>query len=126
MIDIIKIIGIGFITLIIILTLKDYKKEFAIYVSLVGGMLIFFLIIDYLKGIIGFISSLMDTNNEFIGLLLKITGISILTEFATSIARDSGENSIASKVDLGGKIIVVSLSIPVISATLNALLGLLE
>ena len=123
--DIIKIIGIGFVTLIITIMLKEYKKDFAIYVSLIGGMLIIFLMIDYLESIVVFISGLSE-NNEFILLLLKITGISILTEFATSICRDSGESSIASKVDLGGKIIVISMSIPVISATLNGLLGLLE
>ncbi len=124
--DIIKIIGIGFISLIVTLILKEYKKDFAIYVSLVGGMLIIFLVIDYLQNIVSFISGLTDSNNDFIILLIKITGISILTEFATSICRDSGENSIANKVDLGGKVIVISLSIPVISATLNGLLGLLD
>lgn len=123
--DIIKIIGIGFVTLIITIMLKEYKKDFAIYVSLIGGMLIIFLMVDYLESIIGFISGISE-NNEFILLLIKITGISILTEFATTICRDSGESSIASKVDLGGKIIVISMSIPVISATLNGLLGLLE
>ena len=124
--DIIKIIGIGFITLIITLMLKEYKKDFAIYVSLIGGMLILILIVDYLKGIVNFIISISDSNNEFIVLLIKITGISILTEFAISVCRDCGENSIANKVDLGGKVIVISLSIPVLSATLNGLLRLLE
>ena len=125
--DIIKVIGIGFVTLIVTIILKEYKKDFAIYVSLIGGMIIIFLMIDYLESIVKFISTLVDDdNNEFILLLIKITGISILTEFATSICKDSGENSIANKVDLGGKIIVISMSIPVISATLNGLLGLLE
>ena len=124
--DIIKIIGIGFVTLIVTLILKEYKKDFAIYASLIGGMLIIFLMINYLESIVSFISGLSESNNEFILLLIKITGISILTEFATSVCRDSGESSIASKVDLGGKIIVISMSIPVISATLKGLLGLLE
>lgn len=37
-----------------------------------------------------------------------------------------GESAIANKVDLGGKLLIVSLSIPIITATLNGLLGLLE
>ena len=61
----------------------------------------------------------------FITLLLKITGISILTEYAVSICKDSGENSIANKIDFGGKIIVISLSIPIISTTLESLTNLL-
>ena len=107
--------------------LKENKKEYALYVSLIGGVIILFFLIDYLEGIIGFLKNLSnDTNSEFILLLIKITGISILTEFAVSICKDSGEAAIASKVDLGGKIIVISMSIPVISATLNGLLELLE
>ena len=124
MIDIIKIIGIGFISLIIIIILKEYKKDF----ELIGGAIILYFCIDYLKRIIDFINQLSVTgiSNSFIILLVKITGISILTEFAVSICRDMGETAIASKVDLGGKLLIVSLSIPIISATLSGLLGLLE
>ena len=65
-------------------------------------------------------------NSEFILLLVKLAGISILTEFAVSVCKDMGEGAIASKVDLGGKLLVVSLSVPVISAVLSGLLELLE
>ena len=128
MIDIIKIIGIGFISLIIIIILKEYKKDFVVYAELIGGAIILYFCIDYLKRIIDFINQLSVTgiSNSFIILLVKITGISILTEFAVSICRDMGETAIASKVDLGGKLLIVSLSIPIITATLSGLLGLLE
>ena len=83
---------------------------------------------DYLKGIVDFINNLSVTgvSSSFILLLVKITGISILTEFAVSVCKDMGENAIASKVDLGGKLLIVSLSVPIITATLSGLLGLLE
>ena len=64
-------------------------------------------------------------NNSFIKILLKITGIAILSEYAISICKDLGENSIANKIDFGSKIIVISLSIPIISNTLNSLTNLL-
>lgn len=126
--DIIKIIGIGFFTLIITIILKEYRKEYAIYAVLIGGMIIIFYSMDTLKAIIDFINDLSRNksyNTEFISLLLKITGISILTEYAVSICKDSGENAIANKVDFGGKIIVISLSIPIISTTLSSLTKLL-
>ncbi|HIT70833.1 MAG TPA: hypothetical protein IAD08_02825 [Candidatus Scatovivens faecipullorum] len=126
--DIIKIIGIGFFTLIITIILKEYRKEYAIYAVLIGGMIIIFYSMDTLKAIIDFINDLSRNksyNTEFISLLLKITGISILTEYAVSICKDSGENAIANKIDFGGKIIVISLSIPIISTTLSSLTKLL-
>ena len=65
------------------------------------------------------------SDNTFVNLLLKITGISILAEYAMSICKDSGENAIASKIDFGSKILILSLSIPVISNTLEVLIKLL-
>ena len=70
--------------------------------------------------------SVTGISSGFILLLIKITGISILTEFAVSVCKDMGESAIANKVDLGGKLIIVSLSIPIISAVLSGLLGFLE
>lgn len=125
--NILKIIGIGFTTLIITIILKEYKKEYAIYTTLIGGAIIIFLSMDTLKTIIDFINnlSIKGYNYEFINLLLKVTGIAILTEYAVSICKDTGENAIASKIDFGGKIIIISLSIPVISNSLETLTKLL-
>lgn len=108
--------------------MKEYKKDFAIYAELVGGAIIFYLLLDYLMKIVNFVKGLSVTgiSSSFIILLLKITGISILTEFAVSICKDMGESAIANKVDLGGKLLIVSLSIPIISSVLTGLLGLLE
>lgn len=126
--EIVKIIGIGFLTLIITIILREYKKEYAVYSILIGGSIILFYSMGTIKTIVDFSKSLATNskyNNVFITLLLKITGIAILTEYAVSICKDSGENSIANKIDFGGKIIVISLSIPIISSTLEALTNLL-
>ena len=50
--DVIKIIGIGIISLILIIITKQYKPEFAIYISLIAGILILTLIIDKLTNIV--------------------------------------------------------------------------
>ena len=104
--EIIKIIGIGLVALILIIILKQYKPEFTIYVSLLAGALILALIFSKISGIIELINNLtnkISIHKEFVTLLVKITGIAILTEFAVSICKDSGETAIASKVDMGGK-----------------------
>lgn len=126
--DVIKIIGTGLIAVIIILILKQYRPEFAIYVSIGAGVLIFALIAGKLLGIIEILQNLADkasVNNEFIVLLIKITGIAILTEFAASICKDSGESAIASKIDFGGKVVIMSLSIPILSSLLQTIINIL-
>jgi stage III sporulation protein AD len=126
--DIIKIIGIGLIALIIIIILRQYKPEFTIYVSLIAGALILILSMDKLSGIVDLLSSIStkaNINNQFLIILLKITGIAFLTEFAVSICKDSGETAIANKVDLGGKVIIIGMSIPIISALLELIIKVL-
>ena len=58
-------------------------------------------------------------------LLIKITGIAILTEFAVSICKDSGESAIANKIDIGGKIMIVAVSVPIISSLLETVITIL-
>lgn len=118
----------GLIILILSLILKEYRKEYAIYISLIGGLIILAGSLETIGEIIGFINKISvgtSYNKELISLLLKITGISILVQYAVSLCADSGENAIASKIDLGGKVIIISLSIPVISASLTMLMELL-
>lgn len=126
--EIIQIIGIGLTGVMIAGILKEYKPEFKIYISIIVGIIIFFLAADKLSEFINLIHTLsnkLNINNNFISILLKITGISILIEFAVSICKDSGESAIASKIDLGGKIIILSMSAPIIISLLETLLNLL-
>ena len=126
--DIIKIVGIALIALVIIILLKQYKPEFAIYISILTGILILILVMDKLSGIINLIKSIVNQsyiNTEFITLLIKITGIAFLAEFAVSICKDSGEAAIASKIEIGSKIIIITMAIPILSSLLELILKLL-
>ena len=126
--EITKIIGIGLTALIIIIILKQYRPEYAIFISILTGVLILILVMDRLTGIINLIQSIEDKfsiNTQFIALLIKITGIAFLSEFAVSICKDSGEAAIASKIEIGSKIIIISMSIPIISSLLEIILKIL-
>lgn len=126
--DILKIAGIGLISLIMIIIIKQYRPEFAIYISLLVGALIFSLIFGKISGIITMLNNLANRssiNKEFLNLLIKITGIAFLTEFAVAICKDSGESAIASKIDIGGKVTIIAISIPIISGLLETVIKVL-
>lgn len=126
--DIIKITGIGLISLIIIIIVKQYRPEFVIYVSIIAGAIILMLIMDKVSSIINLLTALSNktvVNNEFLTLLIKITGIAFLTEFSVSLCKDSGETAIANKIDIGGKVIIISMSIPIIASLLETIIKIL-
>ena len=122
--EIIKIIGIGLIGLILIIIIKQYRPEFAIYISLITGALILY----ELTNVINLLKQICDksgVNSKFLMILIKMTGIAFLAEFAISICKDAGEGAIASKVELGSKAIIISMSIPIIYNLLEVILKIL-
>ena len=126
--EVIKIVGIGLIALILIIIIKQYRPEFAIYISIISGIIIFFCAIDKLTNIIDLLKQICNqsgVNNKYLDILIKMTGIAFLAEFAISICKDAGESSLANKVELGSKAIVISMSIPIIHNLLEIILNLM-
>lgn len=108
---------------------REYKKEYIVYIVLIVSIIIILLSLEKIGVIVDFINSFVSIDSygiEFIKVLLKITGISIILEYAITICKDCGENAIASKIDLGGKVILISMSIPVITSTLEVLTSLIN
>lgn len=126
--DVMKIVGIGFVGMFLSMFLKEYKREYVVYISLIVGISILMYCVSSISKIMEFINSLdfFDNYNEYIKLLIKITGISILIEYVVAICKDSGENAIASKIDYAGKIMIISISIPILYSTLESLLNVLN
>ena len=126
--EVIIIIGIGMISLIIIIIIKQYRPEFAVYISIIAGILILAISLQKMGEIVSLIKTISDKagiNGEFLKIILKITGIAILAEFAVSICKDSGESAIANKIEMGSKVIIISMSIPIISSFLELMLNIL-
>lgn len=95
---------------------------------MIAGVLILFFVMDKLTEVISLIQRVSNSsqiNTSFLSLLLKITGIAFLAEFAVSVCKDSGETAIASKIELGSKILIIALSIPIISNLLEIILKIL-
>lgn len=126
--EIVQVIGVGLIALVIVMTLKQNKPEFVIYIELIAGVIILSLCFDKITVVVNYvyeISSRVKLSHRFIGIMLKITGIAILAEFATSICIDAGEKAIASKIEIGSKVLIVTTSLPIISSLLEIVLKIL-
>lgn len=126
--EIIKIVGIGLIALILIIIIKQYRPEFALYISLIAGALILYFALDEIKNVIYLLRQICEksgVNSKFLSILIKMTGIAFLSEFAISICKDAGEGALASKVELGSKAIIISMSVPIIYNLLEVILKIL-
>ena len=64
--DVVKIVGIALVALIIIIVIRQYKPEFAIYISIIAGVMILILGMDKISQIISLLNS-SSLNEVFIG-----------------------------------------------------------
>ena len=121
--EIYKVIGIGIISTIIILILKENKRDdIALVINVVAAIIILFLILSKLEEIVILISNLISktgVSKKYLEILLKITGITYIVSIASSICKDANQSSIAEKIEIAGKIYIVSYSIPLITEVLS-------
>lgn len=125
----IKIIGIVLTALIINIVLKNYSREFTLFVNLVCAVIIFSIIANDLKSIIDKMVSLTDSVSvisPYIKIMLKILGISMLAQLLSDLCRDNGENTLANKTELSAKIIILITSLPLFTAIINIMTGMLK
>ena len=118
----VKIVVIGIVSTILVVILKEHKKEYAILLSIVAGVMLLLLTLSKIEPIISLIQKLslnIPIDNSYILLILKVIGISYLIEFGKDICIDAGESSIANKIEIAGKVIIVGISIPAITSVLE-------
>ena len=120
--EIMKIIGVGFVTAIAATLLKISKPELSFAVLVTGAIVILLFIVDALQNTLYEISALAiatGMENGLLKMLLKIVGVGYITEFGAGILNDFGSNALADKVALAGKITIILLSLPVIKGVLQ-------
>ncbi len=126
--EIVKIALIGIIAGVLVVAIKQKQPEIGMQVSIVAGLIIFIYALDYLVTAVDYIRDVVlryDIPYESITIVLKIIGIAYVCEFAVQILKDTGESSLASKVELAGRVFIIVLSLPIMTSFLNMVLGLL-
>ena len=126
--DILRIGALGIIAAVLSLVIRQYRPELAMQIALALGVVIFLFLSAQLSGITSVVQTLFAKANiqgEYFLTILKATGIAFITEFASAACKDAGEVSIAQKVEIGGKVLIVFLALPLLIALLNQLLQLM-
>lgn len=127
--ELIKVILLGLIVSVLAVFLKQVKSEYALVCVIVGGIIILGYICNALINVLGFFENIVNKtgiNNELFVVMLKIIGVGYLVEFSANVCRDSGNNSIADKVVLAGKIMIFVMSMPIISSLFNMVLDMVQ
>lgn len=123
-----RIIAIALITCIATLIVKPVRPDFAVFLSIVGGIILLFMLISYLSSIFDVFNEIFqitNVNSSLYAIIFKIIGVGYLIEFTASICSDTGNQSLGDKVLLGGKIIILVMALPIITSILEIVMELL-
>lgn len=112
----------------VIVLVRTYRPEMAMQIGIISGLMLLIYIVLQTSGILESISSIsarygIDTG--YIGLLIKIIGIAYIAQFAGEICKDAGESSLASKVELGGRVLILAAALPAALSLLDMVASLI-
>ena len=124
----VKIVGLGIISTILAVVLRQEKPELALLLSVGAGLIILSFVVPKIAVIVEVLNRLAaanGVNNIYLNTILKVVGISYITGFGCSIASEAGEEVIAKKILLAGRVTIIALGIPIMLAILESLMELL-
>ncbi|MCM3627343.1 stage III sporulation protein AD [Paenibacillus glycanilyticus] len=126
--EIIQIVGVGLIATILIIVVREQKPLFAFLLAAFTGLFIFIFLIGKIDSVIKVLEDLANRSgipSIYLKTILKIIGIAYIVEFGAQIVRDAGQESIASRIEFAGKVLILVMAVPIISVIVETVIGLL-
>ena len=126
--NILQIVAIGLTAAVLALIVRQQRPDIALLISMAAGVILFLMVLGNIQAVVTAVSSLAGKANldsVYLSTVLKVIGIAYIAEFGAQICKDSGEGTIASKIELGGKILIMVLALPVLTALVEVVLKIL-
>ena len=118
----VRVALLGIAGVLLALQLKSLKSEYSIYLCLGVSVLIFWCMTEQLGVILEGLEAIQDSlplNAGYIRTLIKIVGITYIAEFASDLCKDAGYQAVAGQIQMFGKLSVLAVSIPILTALLD-------
>lgn len=112
----IKLCGIAICAVVFILIIKQIKPEFTLIMTISVSIILFTAAMILAEPFIKYITDTINSTayGTYMPVLLKALGIGLTAQTVADICRDSGENAIAAKIELVGKLEIMLISLPLI------------
>lgn len=104
------------VTLLLIL-LKENFKSGALILSAAGCICLFCICINVLgtvRDAMGSFEKIEGVDKESISLIVKTLSVAYVTSFGTDICNDAGEKAVANALEAAGKMIMLSMALPML------------
>ena len=113
-----RIAGFSAAAAMLCFTLRAANRQAGAAAAMAAGLMLFFSAISQLSAVTETMQSLSrqaGVGDETMKLLLKLIAMAYVTEFSAQACRDAGEEGLASKAALCGKMLLMAQTLPLIS-----------
>lgn len=120
--EIIKVCIISILGILAAIQFKPFRSEYATYISVALGLVIFGFVIQQLRTILSsltWIKDLFEGTSGYLGILMKVIGITYLCEFSAGICKDAGYGAISEQIEVLGKLSVMFSGLPILLAVVE-------
>lgn len=122
--SVVQISVIGVIGVLLAIQLKSGKTEYGIYIGIAISLLLFVEIIGKLEQVVQTMEELnnyFQLHKSYISTLMKMLGITYISEFASAICKDAGYHTIATQIETFSKVSLMVLSLPILLTLLETI-----
>lgn len=115
--ELIKVSVVALLGVLVAIQFKGSKPEYATYIGLALGLLVFGYAINELKIMLrtfSWMSKLFEGADSYLSILLKVIGITYLCEFTASVCKDAGYGTVADQIEVLGKLSVMFAGLPIL------------
>ena len=119
-----KACGLAVTAAMLIALLKKWGADLAVFTKIAAGVVMAAVCVGAVAPFVGYVSELADLGNQgeilrAAEFMLRVLAVALITHVCANICRDCGETTLASYMELGGKIEIVLLSIPMVKEIIS-------
>ncbi len=126
--EILRLCAIGILTAILAVFLKAQKGPWGLFVSLGGGCLLLFYALPYLRDTLSYLTTFAAESGlrtEYLGALFRVVSVAFITECASALCRDAGESALSVQLEMAGKLLILGISMPILTALFDTVVSVL-
>lgn len=123
-VDILKIAVLAVSGVLLALMLKQAKPEYSTLISMAACICIFIYLMSKLQTVLGYLGqleALVHVDGVYLNMVLKMLGITYITQFASDICKDAGYSAVSSQIELFAKVSIIFLSFPILMALVQTI-----
>ena len=117
----------GIVAILFAMQFKNSKSEYAVYISFAAGIILIFMVISrfmIIKNSLEELQQYIDINPDYIVIMIKIAGISYISDITSTMCEDAGFRTIASQIEMIGRMSILTISLPVLLALFETITGM--